>query len=116
MLALAVTAQINRPRLHVDVHQVVDDPTLDVVLNTVDQESATNVNHFDERQIPEDNQGKVVKPVILKTLVQHQRKYIGSVPVILVRVKRLIVHSVTFNSFLKVLHGIRLVAILVVRT
>lgn len=113
-----MTTQINRARLHVDVHQVVDDPTLDVVLNTIDQESATDVNHFDERQISEDKQGKVVKPVILKLQSQRQRKYacIGSVPVILVRVKWLIVLSVTFDSFLKVLHGICLVAILVVRT
>ncbi len=34
-----------------DVHQVVDDPTLDVVLNAVHQESATHVNHFDEGKI-----------------------------------------------------------------
>lgn len=66
-----MTTQINRARLYVDVHQVVDDPTLDVVLNTIDQESATDVNHFDERQISEDKQGKVVKPVILK--IQNQR-------------------------------------------
>lgn len=41
---------------------------------------------------------------------------IADILVILVRVKWLIVHSVTLNSFLEVLHGIRLVAILIVRT
>lgn len=69
-----MTTQINRARLHVDVHQVVDDPTLDVVLNAIDQESATDVNHFDERQISEKKRGKVVKPVILKIQSQRQRK------------------------------------------
>lgn len=53
--ALAVPAQVDGPGLDVDVHQVVDNPTLDVVLDSVHQVSSTNVNHFDERQLSRDN-------------------------------------------------------------
>lgn len=35
-----------------DVHQVIDYLTLDVILHLVHQETATNVNDLDEGQIP----------------------------------------------------------------
>lgn len=39
--------------VHMDVHEVVHDFTLDVVLHPVDQETTSNVDDLDEGQIPE---------------------------------------------------------------
>lgn len=44
--------EINGAGLDMDVHQVVNDPTLDVILNPVDQEPPANINDFDERKLP----------------------------------------------------------------
>lgn len=49
---LAVPAEVDGSRLDVDVHQVVDDLALDVVLNAVDEVTASHVDHLDERQLP----------------------------------------------------------------
>lgn len=49
---LPVPAQVDGAGLHVDVHQVVHNPALDVVLHSVHQEPPADVNHFDERQVP----------------------------------------------------------------
>lgn len=46
-------AKVDGARLDVDIHKVVDNFTLDVVLDSVDQESLAYVYHLDERQIPE---------------------------------------------------------------
>lgn len=52
-----MSAQVDGTRLHVDVHQVVDDLALDVVLDAVDQEAAPDVDHFDEREVPVGQRG-----------------------------------------------------------
>lgn len=51
-LALAVPTEINGAGLDMNVHQVVNDPALDVILNPVDQESPANIDDFDERKLP----------------------------------------------------------------
>lgn len=51
-LALAVPTEIDGAGLDMDVHQVVNDPALDVILNPVDQESPANIDDLDERKLP----------------------------------------------------------------
>lgn len=52
VVALSVPAQVDGVRVHVDVHEVVDDLTLDVVLHPVHQEAPAHVHHLDERKVP----------------------------------------------------------------
>lgn len=40
-----------------DVHQVVDDLTLNVILDTVDKKAATYIYHFDEGNLPVEVDG-----------------------------------------------------------
>lgn len=51
MVTLAVPAQVDTVGVHTDVHEVVDDLALDVVLYAVHQETAAYVHHFNEGQI-----------------------------------------------------------------
>lgn len=51
-LALAVATQVDGPRRHMDVHEVVNDPALDVVLDPVDQVPAAHVEDLDIGQVP----------------------------------------------------------------
>lgn len=53
VVALAVPAEVDGVGVHVDVHEVVDDFTLDVILHPVDQETAADVDDLDEGQAPE---------------------------------------------------------------
>jgi hypothetical protein len=39
-------------RVHVDVHEVVHDLALDVVLHPVDQEAPAHIDDLDEGQVP----------------------------------------------------------------
>lgn len=50
--ALPVPTQIDGSGLDVDVHQVVDNFTLDVVLDAVDKVTPPHVYHLDEGEIP----------------------------------------------------------------
>lgn len=52
VLALAVPAEVDGVGVHVDVHEVVDDFTLDVILHPVDEETAADVDDLDEGQAP----------------------------------------------------------------
>lgn len=52
MVALSVPTQVDGVRVHVDVHEVVDDLALDVVLHPVDKEAASHIHHLDEGQFP----------------------------------------------------------------
>ena len=52
VVALAMATQVDGVGVDVDVHQVVHDLALDVVLNPVDQEPHAHVHHLDERQVP----------------------------------------------------------------
>lgn len=52
VVALSVPTQVDGVRVHVDVHEVVDDLALDVVLHPVDKEAASHVHHLDEGQFP----------------------------------------------------------------
>ncbi len=51
--ALSMPTQVDGSGLDVDVHQVIDDFTLDVILDPVGQVSPTHVNDLDEGEIPE---------------------------------------------------------------
>lgn len=52
MVALSVATQVDGVRVHVDVHEVVDNLTLDVVLHPVHQKTPAHVDHLDKRQVP----------------------------------------------------------------
>lgn len=52
VMALAVTAEVDGVGVHVDVHEVVDNFTLDVILHPVDQETAADIDDLDEGQAP----------------------------------------------------------------
>lgn len=54
VVALAMATEINGAWLHMNIHQVVHDPALDVVLDAVDQEPAAHINHLDEGQVSEE--------------------------------------------------------------
>lgn len=45
-------AKVDGARMDVNIHQVVDNLTLDVVLNSVDQKSLAYIYHLYERKIP----------------------------------------------------------------
>lgn len=62
-LALTVATQVDGPRGDVDVHEVVDDPALNVVLDPVHQVSAAHVEDFNVRQVPAQRRGKRPKSV-----------------------------------------------------
>lgn len=49
VVALTMPAQVDGVGVHMDVHEVVHNLTLDVVLYTVHQELPTHIHHFDER-------------------------------------------------------------------
>lgn len=49
---LPVPTQVDGVRVHVNVHKVVDNLTLDVVLHPVYQKTPAYIHHLDERQIP----------------------------------------------------------------
>lgn len=44
--------QVDGSGLDVNVHQVVDDLALDVVLDAVDEVPASHIDHLDEGQLP----------------------------------------------------------------
>lgn len=52
-----MSAQVDGARLHMDVHQVVDDLALDVVLDAVDKEATPDINYLDEREVPVGQRG-----------------------------------------------------------
>lgn len=52
VMALSMATEIDRVGVYVDVHEVVDNLALDVVLHLVDQESTTNIDDLDEWQVP----------------------------------------------------------------
>lgn len=52
-MGLSVPADVDGVGVHVDVHQVVDNFTLDVILHPVHQETTADVDNLDERQVPE---------------------------------------------------------------
>ena len=56
-LTLSVATQIDGPRRDVDVHEVVDDPALDVVLDPVHQVSAAHVEDLDVGELPVQSHG-----------------------------------------------------------
>lgn len=49
VVALPVPTQVDGVRVHMDVHEVVDNLALDVVLHAVHQETAAHVHHLDKR-------------------------------------------------------------------
>lgn len=61
-LALPVAAQVDGARRDMNVHEVVHDPTLDVVQHPVDHVSLTNIHNFNVGKIPEE-QKAAEKPI-----------------------------------------------------
>lgn len=53
-----MATQVDGPRGDVDVHEVVDDPALNVVLDPVHQVSAAHVEDFNVRQVPAGRRGE----------------------------------------------------------
>lgn len=51
-MALSVSAEVDGVGVDVDVHEVVDYLTLNVILHPVDQETTANVDDLDEGQVP----------------------------------------------------------------
>lgn len=51
-LAFAVAAQVDGARRDMNVHEVIDDPTLDVVQHPVHHVPLTNIHDFDVGKIP----------------------------------------------------------------
>lgn len=51
-MGLPMAAEVDGVGVYVDVHEVVDNFTLDVILHPVDQETAANVDDLDEGQVP----------------------------------------------------------------
>lgn len=49
VVALTMSAQVDGVGVHMDVHEVVHNLTLDVVLDAVHQELTAYIHHFDER-------------------------------------------------------------------
>lgn len=58
MLALSVPTEVDGMGVNMDVHEVVDNFTLDVVLHPVDQEASANVYNLDKGQVPVNQRGK----------------------------------------------------------
>lgn len=58
-LTLAVPTEVNGTGLDMDVHQVVNDPALDVILNPIDQEPPANIDDFDERKLPRKSTARI---------------------------------------------------------
>ncbi len=52
-LALTMAAQVDGARCDVNVHEVVDDPALDVIQHPVDHVPLTHIHDFDVGEIPE---------------------------------------------------------------
>lgn len=57
--ALSVPTQVDGPWLHVDVHQVVDNFTLYVILDTIDEKTPTHIYHLDVGEIPGRKTNKI---------------------------------------------------------
>lgn len=64
-------AEVNGAGLDVDVHQVINNPALDVILNPVDQEPPANVDDFDERKFPGDRQSQSFSKAALSVISVH---------------------------------------------
>lgn len=60
-MALSVPAEVDGVGVYVDVHEVVDYFTLDVVLHPVDQKPTANVDDLNERQVPAGLEQKKTK-------------------------------------------------------
>lgn len=56
-MALSVPTEVDGMGVYVDVHEVVDNFTLDVVLNSVDQETSADIYDLDKGQVPVDHRG-----------------------------------------------------------
>lgn len=56
--ALSMPTQVDGSGLDVYVHQVIDDLTLDVILDPIDEKPPADVDHLDEGQIPERGEQK----------------------------------------------------------
>lgn len=51
-MALSVSTEVDGMGVYVDVHEVVDYFTLDVVLHPVDQETTADIDDLDEGKVP----------------------------------------------------------------
>lgn len=73
MLAFSVPTQVDGVGVDVDVHQVIDYLTLDVVLHPVDQETTADIDDLNEGQVPVGQRENITdnKKYLLKTKTQE---------------------------------------------
>lgn len=122
--ALPVPTQVDGSGLDVDVHQVVNDLALNVILDAVDEKTATHIDYLDEGEIPgrrqdanDSSEGLQWGDITSKKNLSRELNFnfIFFLPVVLIWVQRLVALFVAFNSFLEIQHGFSLVTVPVVR-
>lgn len=114
--ALSMSAQVDGSGLDVDVHQVVHNLTLDVVLDAVDEVAPSHVYHLNEGEIPGGRERRGCSEQLQVGPINSIVIYIDHLPVMLIRVQRLVAGFVTFNSLLEIQHSFSLVTVPVVWT
>lgn len=121
-LTLPVPAQVDGPGRDVDVHQVINDPALNVVLNLVHQISTAHVEDLDVGVLPvitENGEKKKINGIPMQYLLYiHMYRTVLSwtcVPVSLI-VYGHVAGFVTLDPLDEVLHGLLNIAICIIRT
>lgn len=114
--ALSMSAQVDGSGLDVDVHQVVDNLTLDVILDAVDEVAPSHVYHLNEGKLPGGREHRGCSEQLQVRLINSIVIYTDHLPVMLIRVQRLVAGFVTFNSLLEIQHSFSLVTVPVVWT
>ena len=118
-----MAAQVDGSRCDMDVHEVVDYPALNVVLDLVHQVSTAHVKDLDIGELPVKSQywGKYILKtnlaeisVLFCFLILNEEKHNGSVPVFLI-IYRHVVFPVTLNALVEVFHGFIYVTIRIIR-
>lgn len=75
MLTLSVSAQVDGARLDVNVHKVVNDSTLGVILDLVHEEPTAHVDDFNKRQVPESTEKITIRYSAEISLFSRINKY-----------------------------------------
>lgn len=52
VMALSMATEVDGVGVHMDVHEVIHDFTLDVILHPIDQEATAHIDDLDEGQAP----------------------------------------------------------------
>lgn len=120
-----MAAEVDGVRVHVDVHEIVHNLALDVVLHPVDQESAAHIHDLDEGEAPAgvpvpellDSDSRIAEFGVKWRKPQSWREKLDCFSlVVAVGVQRLVCHLVALDSLEKVIHDPLPVSLRVVRT